>query len=191
MPLFSGATLEEKPITTMYTDVKIDGHYIKLILDIDRATSARIITANEVTKTPISKINDLPIEINGIIVPIKILVIEATQYQALNTQELQLSQNGQHTQVPATYGHFKTTNTMHNKLSPILFWDDNGKGKQTNKLTWKTNDLTWTNNKQEKPSSWEWKEEKGKGKEREEENIQANNTYIPYTYSQQQSSTYR
>ncbi|KAG9298609.1 hypothetical protein G9A89_000828 [Geosiphon pyriformis] len=31
--LFSGATFEEKPITVIYTDVKIDGHSIKLILD--------------------------------------------------------------------------------------------------------------------------------------------------------------
>ncbi|KAG9287494.1 hypothetical protein G9A89_023866 [Geosiphon pyriformis] len=31
--LFSGAALEEKPITTMYTDAKIDGHSIKLILN--------------------------------------------------------------------------------------------------------------------------------------------------------------
>ncbi|KAG9303138.1 hypothetical protein G9A89_005096 [Geosiphon pyriformis] len=68
--------------------------------------------ADKVTKTPIGKINDLPIEINSSIIPIKVLVIEATQYQALvgndwlfktnatldwNTQELQLSQNGQHT----------------------------------------------------------------------------------------------
>ncbi|KAG9285020.1 hypothetical protein G9A89_009830 [Geosiphon pyriformis] len=32
-PLFSGAALEEKPITAMYTNAKIDGHFIKLILD--------------------------------------------------------------------------------------------------------------------------------------------------------------
>ncbi|KAG9294650.1 hypothetical protein G9A89_008129 [Geosiphon pyriformis] len=31
--LFSRAALEEKPITTMYTDAKINGHAIKLILD--------------------------------------------------------------------------------------------------------------------------------------------------------------
>ncbi|KAG9295306.1 hypothetical protein G9A89_021237 [Geosiphon pyriformis] len=33
MSLFSGAVLEEKPITAMYTDVKINGHHIKLILN--------------------------------------------------------------------------------------------------------------------------------------------------------------
>ncbi|KAG9290269.1 hypothetical protein G9A89_022245 [Geosiphon pyriformis] len=68
--------------------------------------------ADGATKTLIGEIDDLPIKINGIIVPIKVLVIEATQYQALvgndwlsktnvtldwNTQELQLNQNGQHT----------------------------------------------------------------------------------------------
>ncbi|KAG9296431.1 hypothetical protein G9A89_015023 [Geosiphon pyriformis] len=31
--LFSGAIFEEKPITTMYTDAKVNGHPIKLILD--------------------------------------------------------------------------------------------------------------------------------------------------------------
>ncbi|KAG9297766.1 hypothetical protein G9A89_011281 [Geosiphon pyriformis] len=79
VPLFSGAALEEKPITVMYTDAKVDGQYIKLILDsesadsiitkqlmdqlghqIDRAVSTKIITAN------------------GIIVPIKVLVMKAT-----------------------------------------------------------------------------------------------------------------
>ncbi|KAG9307010.1 hypothetical protein G9A89_003061 [Geosiphon pyriformis] len=86
--LFSGAALEEKPITAMYTDAKIDGHPIKLILDSGSADS--IITrqfidqlANGVTKTPIGEIDDLPIEINDIIVPIKVLIMEATQYQTL------------------------------------------------------------------------------------------------------------
>ncbi|KAG9284334.1 hypothetical protein G9A89_007489 [Geosiphon pyriformis] len=80
--LFSEAVLEEKLITTMYTDAKIDGHFIKLILNsdcqVDHATSARIITMNRATKTPIGKINDFPIEVNGIIVSIKVLVMEAT-----------------------------------------------------------------------------------------------------------------
>ncbi|KAG9306606.1 hypothetical protein G9A89_004803 [Geosiphon pyriformis] len=37
--LFSKATLNTKPITTMYTDVKVDGHVIKLILDSGSAGS--------------------------------------------------------------------------------------------------------------------------------------------------------
>ncbi|KAG9287824.1 hypothetical protein G9A89_017419 [Geosiphon pyriformis] len=123
--LFSGAALEKKPITAIYTDARVDGHPIKLILDsgsagsiitrqlmeqlgrrVDRAASARIITANGATKTPIGEIDDFPFEVNGIVTPIKVLVMEATQYQALvgnnwlskvnamldwNTQELQLT----------------------------------------------------------------------------------------------------
>ncbi|KAG9303524.1 hypothetical protein G9A89_018420 [Geosiphon pyriformis] len=218
MSLFSGAALEEKPITTIYTDVKIDGHPIKLILDsgrqVDQTASARIIMANGVTKTPIGKINDLLIEINSIIVPIKVFVIEATQYQALvgndwlsktnttldwNTQELQLSQNRQHMRVPAMCGHFKATNTMaplidfeeekpkptweayqvlwadeeHNELPPILSWDDNGKGKQTNKLT-----------------CWEWNKDKGKGKKKEEGMPPTAAIYNFYTHHTPQQSNY-
>ncbi|KAG9291510.1 hypothetical protein G9A89_021929 [Geosiphon pyriformis] len=101
-PLFSEATLEAKPITAMYTDAKVKGQSIKLILDsgsagsiitrqlmdqlghrVDRAASARIITADGATKTPIGKIDDFPFEVNGIMTLIKVLVIETTQYQAL------------------------------------------------------------------------------------------------------------
>ncbi|KAG9299123.1 hypothetical protein G9A89_020436 [Geosiphon pyriformis] len=90
-PLFSGAALDKKPITAMYTDAKVDDQFIKLILDsglagsrqVDRAASAKIITANGATKTPISKIDDFPFEVNSIMTSIKVLVIEATQYQAL------------------------------------------------------------------------------------------------------------
>ncbi|KAG9288181.1 hypothetical protein G9A89_020487 [Geosiphon pyriformis] len=215
IPLFSGATLEEKPITAMYMDARVDGHLIKLILDsgsagsiitrqlmdqlgcrVDQAASTRIIIANGTTKTPISEIDDFPIEINGIIIPIKVLVMDATQYQALvdndwlsktnamldwTTQELILSQNRRHTRVPAMCGHFKTTSPTaplinfdekkpkptweayqvlwadkeHNKLLPILSWDNNnkGKGKQKEELTWETNDLTWTDNNKSKPTS--------------------------------------
>ncbi|KAG9288699.1 hypothetical protein G9A89_004318 [Geosiphon pyriformis] len=96
-PLFSKATLEEKLITTMYTDAKINGHSIKLILDsgsagsiitkqlmdqlgcrVDQAASTRIITTDGATKTPIGEINALPIEVNGIIILIKVLVMKAT-----------------------------------------------------------------------------------------------------------------
>ncbi|KAG9287783.1 hypothetical protein G9A89_017378 [Geosiphon pyriformis] len=96
-PLFSGAALKKKPITAMYTNVKVDGHFIKLILDsglagsiitrqlmdqldhqVDHAASARIITADGMTKTLIKEIDNFPIKVNGIIVPIKVLVMEAT-----------------------------------------------------------------------------------------------------------------
>ncbi|KAG9288848.1 hypothetical protein G9A89_012177 [Geosiphon pyriformis] len=39
MPLFSRAVLEEKPITAIYTNAKIDGYLIKLILNSGSAGS--------------------------------------------------------------------------------------------------------------------------------------------------------
>ncbi|KAG9284385.1 hypothetical protein G9A89_023642 [Geosiphon pyriformis] len=90
VPLFSGATFDTKPIITMYTNAKVNGHFIKLILDsgsagsiitkqlmdqlghqVDYTASTRIITTNRATKTPIGEIDNFPIEVNGIIVPIK------------------------------------------------------------------------------------------------------------------------
>ncbi|KAG9307590.1 hypothetical protein G9A89_023155 [Geosiphon pyriformis] len=100
--LFSEVVLNAKPITVMYTDAKVDGHSIKLILD------SRIITADKAIKIPIGKIDDFLFEVNGITITIKVLVMEAIQYQALigndwlvktnaildwTMQKLQLSQN--------------------------------------------------------------------------------------------------
>ncbi|KAG9298087.1 hypothetical protein G9A89_004951 [Geosiphon pyriformis] len=76
-PLFSEAVLEKKPITVMYTDAKVDGHLIKLILDSGSAST------DEATKTSIGEIDNFPFEVNGIIILIKVLVMEAMQYQAL------------------------------------------------------------------------------------------------------------
>ncbi|KAG9302043.1 hypothetical protein G9A89_021087 [Geosiphon pyriformis] len=82
--LFSGDTLEAKLITAMYINAKVKGQSIKLILDsVDQTVSARIITADGATKTPIGEINDFSFKVNDIVTPIKVLVMEATQYQAL------------------------------------------------------------------------------------------------------------
>ncbi|KAG9305948.1 hypothetical protein G9A89_016601 [Geosiphon pyriformis] len=86
----------------MYTNAKINGQLIKLILDsgsvgsiityqlmdqlgcqVDQTASTKIITANKTTKIPISKIDDFLFKVNGITIPIKVLIIKATQYQAL------------------------------------------------------------------------------------------------------------
>ncbi|KAG9298978.1 hypothetical protein G9A89_020291 [Geosiphon pyriformis] len=215
MPLFSEATLEAKPITAMYTDAKVERQSIKLILDsIDRAASGRIITADGATKTPISEINDFPFEVNGIMTSIKVLVMEATQYQALV---------GQHICVLAMCGHFKTPprekllikleeekkkptweayqvswaneqgkeHTDHYELLPILSWDNNPKGKQRKELTWETNDLIWTNNKQKEISSWEWNEDKRKGKEKKERMPPTTTIYNSYTHHTPQQFNYR
>ncbi|KAG9292953.1 hypothetical protein G9A89_016315 [Geosiphon pyriformis] len=173
--LFSRAVLEEKPITAMYTNMKVDGHFIKLILDsrsagsiitrqlmdqlscqVDHTASARIITADGATKTPIGEIDNLFIEVNDIIIPIKVLVIEATQYQALigndwlfkastimnwNIQEVQLSQHNQHTRVPAICGHFKS-----NHLStPLIELKE-----EKLKPTWEAYQVSWADNNHNK-----------------------------------------
>ncbi|KAG9305107.1 hypothetical protein G9A89_007747 [Geosiphon pyriformis] len=100
---------------------------------VDHAVSTRIITADRATKTPIGEINNFLIKVDSIIIPIKVLVIEAIQYQAFNTQELQLRQNEQHTRVPATCGHFKTTTTA----SLIEF------EKEKKKPIWKAYQVSW------------------------------------------------
>ncbi|KAG9303697.1 hypothetical protein G9A89_018594 [Geosiphon pyriformis] len=86
--LFSRATLESKLIMTIYTDAKVDGQLIKLILDSKSVGS--IITQQlmnqldcQTTKTSIGEIDNFPFEISGIVMPIKVLIIKATQYQAL------------------------------------------------------------------------------------------------------------
>ncbi|KAG9293546.1 hypothetical protein G9A89_005549 [Geosiphon pyriformis] len=79
--LFSRAALNTKPIMAMYTNTKVDGQSIKLILDshrVDHAISTRIIMADGATKPPISKIDNFPFEVNGLIIPIKVLVMEVT-----------------------------------------------------------------------------------------------------------------
>ncbi|KAG9291293.1 hypothetical protein G9A89_021795 [Geosiphon pyriformis] len=87
--------------------------------------------ANGTTKTPINKIDNFFFKVNDIMISIKVLVIEATQYQAFvnnnwlvkpnavlnwTMQELQLNQNGQHTHVPIMCGHFK----MNTKPAPLI-----------------------------------------------------------------------
>ncbi|KAG9301044.1 hypothetical protein G9A89_015780 [Geosiphon pyriformis] len=183
--LFSRAALEEKPITAMYMDARVDGHPIKLILDSGSADSiitrqlmnqlaanTRIITADGTTKTSISEIDDFPIEINGIIVLIKSVMTGCPKPMPIKD----------------THEYQQCADEEHNKLSPILFWDDNNKGKRKQKeeLTWETDDLTWTDNDESKlTSSWEWKEdkenkEKGKGKE----TTQTTTAYNTYTIPQ-------
>ncbi|KAG9306180.1 hypothetical protein G9A89_016084 [Geosiphon pyriformis] len=110
--LFSRAALEKKPITAIYTDARVDGHPIKLILDSESANS--IITrqlidqlgSDGTTKTPIGEIDDFSFKVNGIMTFIKVLVMKATQYQALVGNDWLFK--GQHICVLVTCGHFKT-----------------------------------------------------------------------------------
>ncbi|KAG9298296.1 hypothetical protein G9A89_002784 [Geosiphon pyriformis] len=180
--LFSRATLEEKPIITMYTNAKVNEHSIKLILDngsagINRAASIRIITADEVTKTPIGEIDNLPIEVNGIIILIKLF--KASAVMDWNMQEVQL--------IPAICGHFKS-----NHLFTLLIELKEKKPKPT----WEAYQVLWADNNHNKLLPillWdepEEEKERGKEKGKEKDTIQANNTYIPDTYAPSQQSNY-
>ncbi|KAG9285492.1 hypothetical protein G9A89_021823 [Geosiphon pyriformis] len=108
------------------------------------------------------------------------------------------------------YGHFKTTNTTaplidfeedkpkptwetyqvswadekHNKLLPILSWDNNGKGKQKEEPTWKTDNLTWTNHDKSEPTtSWVWEEKNTKRKRKEKKEEVTTTTHNLYAYT--------
>ncbi|KAG9292723.1 hypothetical protein G9A89_008311 [Geosiphon pyriformis] len=74
--------------------------------------------ANRATKTPISKIDDFSFEVSGIIMLIKILVMDITQYQVL-----------------ATCGHFKTT-----IITPLIKFE-----KKERKSIWEVYQVLWTN----------------------------------------------
>ncbi|KAG9286170.1 hypothetical protein G9A89_010184 [Geosiphon pyriformis] len=212
--LFSKAVLKEKPITVMYTDMKVDGHFIKLILDsrsadsiitrqlmdqlgcqVDCAASTRIIIADGVTKTPIGEIDDFPIKVNGIIVPIKVLVMEATQYQALieTPKSFSLARTPITTpstplikfkkeKVKPTWEAYQVSwaDVDHNKLLPILVCDNNNnkKEKQREEPTWEATINTWTDNNQSKmPPMLNWKEKnKKKGKGRKENILEETTT---------------
>ncbi|KAG9284885.1 hypothetical protein G9A89_003808 [Geosiphon pyriformis] len=121
--LFSNAAAnEQKAITAMYTEAKVEEKTICLILDSGSArTQTVIVTADGIKKTPVEEIDNFSFTLDGIIIPVKVLIMNASQYQALvrndwlqkanakldwKTQELQISYQGQHAQVPATCGTF-------------------------------------------------------------------------------------
>ncbi|KAG9298954.1 hypothetical protein G9A89_020267 [Geosiphon pyriformis] len=140
--MFSGTALDEKcPIIAMYTEVTVNNTPIKLILNsrstgsiitlqlvnqlgfkVDYAVTFQIITANGSTKLFHGKIDSFPFEINSIVIPTKVSVMDATQYQALignnwltkanatlnwTTQELLINYNSHQAKIPATCGHFQ------------------------------------------------------------------------------------
>ncbi|KAG9306999.1 hypothetical protein G9A89_003050 [Geosiphon pyriformis] len=123
--LSNAAVNKQKAITAMYTEATIERKPICLILDTDttiqikhRQTSSKVIViADGMKKTPVGEINDFPFTIDGITIPVKVLVMDAPQYQALvendwllkananlnwETQELKISYQGQYTIVLAT-----------------------------------------------------------------------------------------
>ncbi|KAG9285803.1 hypothetical protein G9A89_013228 [Geosiphon pyriformis] len=124
-PLFSGATLEEKPITAMYTDAKIDEHHIKLILDSGLNGQHTCVPAM------------------------------CGHFKATNTTTPLIDFEEKKPKPTWEAYQVSWADEEHNELPPILSWDNNEKRKQTTELTWETNNLTWTDNEQEETSSWE------------------------------------
>ncbi|KAG9289286.1 hypothetical protein G9A89_007847 [Geosiphon pyriformis] len=138
--LSNAAVNKQKAITAMYTEATVERKPIRLILDsgsagsiityqlmqqlkqnIDRPAQTVIVTADGMKKTPVGEIDDFPFSIDGITIPVKVLVMDAPQYQALvrndwllkananlnwETQELKISYQGQYTIVPAICGIF-------------------------------------------------------------------------------------
>ncbi|KAG9291145.1 hypothetical protein G9A89_013017 [Geosiphon pyriformis] len=136
-PLFSGATLNEKLITAMYTDAKVDDQSIKLILDSGSAG-----TTCGHFKTP----------------PREKLLIKLEEEKEKPTWEAY---------------QVSWADADHNKLPPVLSWDNKRKRKEEEELTWRTNQESWSDDGQK---------EKEKGKEHKGEPKQTTSfTYIPYS----------
>ncbi|KAG9284262.1 hypothetical protein G9A89_002072 [Geosiphon pyriformis] len=138
--LSNAAANEQKAIMVMYTEAEVKGKTICLILDsgsaesiityqlmqqlkrnVDRPAQTVIVTANGMKKTPVGEIDNFLFTLDRINIPVKVLVMNAPQYQALvendwlqkananlnwETQELTISYQGQHARVPAICGTF-------------------------------------------------------------------------------------
>ncbi|KAG9287751.1 hypothetical protein G9A89_004154 [Geosiphon pyriformis] len=138
--LSNAAANEQRAITAMYTEATVKRKPIQLILNsglagsiityqlmqqlqrtVDRSVQTVIVTADGIKKTPVRKIDNFPFTIDGITILVKVLVMNAPQYQALigndwllkananlnwETQELKILYQEQYTIVPATCGIF-------------------------------------------------------------------------------------
>ncbi|KAG9291060.1 hypothetical protein G9A89_012932 [Geosiphon pyriformis] len=110
--LSNAAVNEQKAITAMYTEATVEGKLICLILDsglagsiityqlmqqlkqnIDRPAQTVIVTADGIKKTPVREIDDFPFSIDGITISVKVLVMDALQYQALVRNDWLLKAN--------------------------------------------------------------------------------------------------
>ncbi|KAG9300060.1 hypothetical protein G9A89_018337 [Geosiphon pyriformis] len=78
--LSNAAVNKQKAITVMYTEATVERKPIQLILD-SRSTGI-IVTADNMKKTPVREIDNFPFTIDGITILAKVLVMDASQYQA-------------------------------------------------------------------------------------------------------------
>ncbi|KAG9291817.1 hypothetical protein G9A89_012102 [Geosiphon pyriformis] len=124
---------KQKAIIAIYTEAKVEGKPIRLILDsrsigsiityqlmqqlkrnVDRPAQTIIVTADGIKKTPVGEIDNFSFTIDRITIPVKVLVMDAPQYQALvgnnwlqkANANLNWETQEQHARVPATCGIF-------------------------------------------------------------------------------------
>ncbi|KAG9286239.1 hypothetical protein G9A89_014225 [Geosiphon pyriformis] len=100
--LSNAAVNKQKAITAMYTEAEVKRKPIWLILNnrlagsiityqlmqqlqrtVNRPAQTIIVIANSMKKTPVREINNFLFTINGITISVKVLVMNASQYQAL------------------------------------------------------------------------------------------------------------
>ncbi|KAG9286415.1 hypothetical protein G9A89_014581 [Geosiphon pyriformis] len=100
--LSNAAANEQKAITAMYTEAEVEEKSIRLILDsrstesiityqlmqqlkrnVNRPAQTVIVTADGMKKTPVEEIDNFLFTLDGITIPVKILIMDAPQYQAL------------------------------------------------------------------------------------------------------------
>ncbi|KAG9300889.1 hypothetical protein G9A89_015345 [Geosiphon pyriformis] len=100
--LSNAAVNKQKTITAMYTEATVEGKLIHSILDsrlagsiityqlmqqlkrnIDRPVQTVIVTADSMKKTSVGEIDNFSFSIDGITIPVKVLVMDAPQYQTL------------------------------------------------------------------------------------------------------------
>ncbi|KAG9286099.1 hypothetical protein G9A89_022776 [Geosiphon pyriformis] len=112
--LSNTAANEQKAITAMYTEAELKRN-------VDQPAQTVIVTVDGIKKTPVGEIDNFPFTFDRITISVKVLVMDAPQYQALvgndwlqkananlnwETQELTISYQGQHTRVPAICSTF-------------------------------------------------------------------------------------
>ncbi|KAG9295957.1 hypothetical protein G9A89_011809 [Geosiphon pyriformis] len=117
----NAAANEQKTIMAMYIEAEVKGKTIRLILDsrsagsiityqlmqqlkrnVDQPAQTVIVTADGMKKIPVEEIDNFLFTLDGITIPVKVLVMDAPQYQALLT----IFYQRQHAWVSATCGTF-------------------------------------------------------------------------------------
>ncbi|KAG9293981.1 hypothetical protein G9A89_019319 [Geosiphon pyriformis] len=155
--LSNTAVNEQKAITAMYIEATVKEKPIHLILDsgltgsiityqlmqqlkqnIDRPAQTVIVIADGMKKTPVGEIDDFPFTIDGITILVKVLVMNAPQYQALvgndwllkananlnwETQKLKISYQEQYTIVSVTCSTFN----KQSKKAPVFEFEEEKK----------------------------------------------------------------